>query len=129
MGEEFCVSVLGLSQEQYNDSFFDVLNFLGFSVREIDEINDYVFGKGTIEGAPNLKDEHLAVFDCATPCGKYGERYIDWKAHVMMMAAAQPFISGAISKTINMPSNSTVEDIREAYNLSHSTMNLSLIHI
>ena len=123
LGEEFCLGVLGMSQEQYNDSFFDVLNFLGFSVTEIDEINDYVFGKGTIEGAPNLKDEHLAVFDCATPCGKYGKRSIDWKAHVMMMAAAQPFISGAISKTINMPSNSTVEDIREAYNLSHSTMN------
>ena len=123
LGEELCVNVLGLTQEQYNDSFFDILNFLGFSGIEIDEINDYVFGKGTIEGAPNLKDEHLAVFDCATPCGKYGERYIDWKAHVMMMAAAQPFISGAISKTINMPSNSTVADIREAYNLSHSTMN------
>ena len=123
LGEELCLGVLGMSQEQYNDSFFDILNFLGFSVTEIDEINDYVFGKGTIEGAPNLKDEHLAVFDCATPCGKYGKRSIDWKAHVMMMAAAQPFISGAISKTINMPSNSTVEDIREAYNLSHSTMN------
>ena len=70
-----------------------------------------------------MKDEHLAVFDCATPCGKYGKRSIAWDAHVKMMAAAQPFISGAISKTINMPSDASIEDVREAYNLSHATMN------
>ena len=112
-----------MTQEDYENPFFDVLSHMGFSSNETDTANDYVFGYNMIEGAPGLKDEHLAVFDCATPCGKYGQRSIDWKAHVMMMAAAQPFISGAISKTINMPSDSTVEEIRDAYNLSHATMN------
>jgi len=123
LGEDFCMESLGMSKEQCEDPFFDVLSHLGFSSAEVDEANDHVFGRGTIEGSPGLKDEHLPVFDCATPCGKYGARAIDWKAHVLMMAAAQPFISGAISKTINMPSDSTVEDIRAAYDLSHETMN------
>jgi ribonucleoside-diphosphate reductase alpha chain len=123
LGESFCKETLGISQEDYDNPFFDVLSHMGLSSDEIDTANDYVFGYNMIEGAPGLKEEHLAVFDCATPCGKYGNRSIDWKAHVMMMAAAQPFISGAISKTINMPSDSTVEEIRDAYNLSHSTMN------
>ena len=112
-----------MSKAQYEDPYFDTLGSLGFSNAEIDQANDHVFGFGTIEGSPGLKDEHLAVFDCATPCGKYGERSIDWKAHVMMMAAAQPFISGAISKTINMPADATIEEIRAAYELSHETMN------
>ncbi len=123
LGEEFCTGTLGMSKEQYEDPFFDTLGSLGFSNTEIDQANDHVFGYGTIEGAPGLKNEHLAVFDCATPCGKYGERSIDWKAHVMMMASAQPFISGAISKTINMPADATIEEIRAAYELSHETMN------
>jgi len=123
LGEKICKDTLGMSQEDYDNPFFDVLSHMGLSSDEIDTANDYVFGYNMIEGAPGLKEEHLAVFDCATPCGKYGKRSIDWKAHVMMMAAAQPFISGAISKTINMPSNSTVEEIRDAYNLSHLTMN------
>ena len=123
LGEDTCKKVLGMSQENYDDPFFDVLSHIGLSSDEIDTANDYVFGYNMIEGAPGLKEEHLAVFDCATPCGKYGKRSIDWKAHVMMMAAAQPFISGAISKTINMPSDSTVSEIRDAYDLSHSTMN------
>jgi ribonucleoside-diphosphate reductase alpha chain len=123
LGESFCTEKLGMTQEDYENPFFDVLSHMGFSSNETDTANDYVFGYNMIEGAPGLKDEHLAVFDCATPCGKYGQRSIDWKAHVMMMAAAQPFISGAISKTINMPSDSTVEEIRDAYNLSHATMN------
>ena len=123
LGEEFCTETLGLSKAQYEDPYFDTLGSLGFSNAEIDQANDHVFGFGTIEGSPGLKDEHLAVFDCATPCGKYGERSIDWKAHVMMMAAAQPFISGAISKTINMPADATIEEIRAAYELSHETMN------
>ena len=123
LGEDFCTEALGMSKEQCDDPFFDVLSHLGFSSDEVDEANDHVFGRGTIEGSPGLKEEHLPVFDCATPCGKYGVRAIDWKAHVLMMAAAQPFISGAISKTINMPSDSTVEDIRAAYDLSHETMN------
>ena len=96
---------------------------LGFTAEDIEAANDHIFGHNTIEGAPGLKEEHLPVFDCATPCGKYGKRSIAWDAHVNMMAAAQPFISGAISKTINMPSDSTIGDVREAYNLSHSTMN------
>jgi len=123
LGKKFCIGTLGMSEAQYEDSFFDTLGFLGFTPTEIDSANDFVFGYNMIEGAPELKDKHLAVFDCATPCGKYGKRSIDWPAHVKMMAAAQPFISGAISKTINMPSNSTVDDVREAYNLSHTTMN------
>ena len=123
LGEEFCTGTLGMSKEQYEDPFYDTLGSLGFSNTEIDQANDHVFGYGTIEGSPGLKDEHLAVFDCATPCGKYGERSIDWKAHVMMMASAQPFISGAISKTINMPADATIEEIRAAYELSHETMN------
>jgi len=122
LGEDFCTETLGISKEQFEDPFFDTLGHLGFSNDEIDQANDHVFGYGTIEGAPGLKDEHLAVFDCATPCGKYGKRSIDWKAHVLMMAAAQPFISGAISKTINMPADASIEDIRAAYDLSYDTM-------
>lgn len=122
LGKEMCVGPLGMTEEQYNDDFFDVLGHLGLDSSQINAANDYVLGRGTIEGAPGLKDEHLPVFDCATPGGKYGVRSIDWPAHVHMMAAAQPFISGAISKTINMPSNSTVSEIKEAYDLSFSTM-------
>tara|TARA_B100001173_G_scaffold260521_1_gene233780 strand:- start:1259 stop:3082 length:1824 start_codon:yes stop_codon:yes gene_type:complete len=122
LGKEMCVESLGMTEEQYNDDFFDVLGHLGLDSTQINAANDYVLGKGTIEGAPGLKDEHLPVFDCATPGGKYGTRSIDWPAHVHMMAAAQPFISGAISKTINMPSNSTVSEIKDAYDLSFSTM-------
>ena len=123
LGRKFCIETLGMSESDYGDPFFDTLAFIGFTSDEVDSANVHVFGYNTIEGAPGLRDEHLAVFDCATPCGKYGKRSIAWPAHVKMMAAAQPFISGAISKTINMPSNSTVEDVREAYNLSHVTMN------
>ncbi|SUZ82355.1 uncharacterized protein METZ01_LOCUS35209 [marine metagenome] len=123
LGRKFCTETLGMSESDYGDPFFDTLGFIGFTSEEVDSANVHVFGYNTIEGAPGLRDEHLAVFDCATPCGKYGKRSIAWPAHVKMMAAAQPFISGAISKTINMPSNSTVEDVREAYNLSHATMN------
>ena len=123
IGKELCTESLGMSESQFEDPFFDTLGSLGFTSEEIDAANVHIFGYNTIEGAPGLKDEHLAVFDCATPCGKYGKRSIAWPAHVKMMAAAQPFISGAISKTINMPSNSTVEDVRDAYNLSHTTMN------
>ena len=123
LGKKFCTDTLGLTEAQLNDPFFDTLGSLGFTAEDIEAANDHIFGHNTIEGAPGLKEEHLPVFDCATPCGKYGERSIAWDAHVNMMAAAQPFISGAISKTINMPSDSTIGDVREAYNLSHSTMN------
>jgi len=123
LGRELSVDVLGMSEEQFDNVFFDTLGFLGFSPVDIEAAQSQIFGNMTIEGAPGLKEEHLAVFDCATPCGAKGTRSIAWPAHVKMMAAAQPFISGAISKTINMPSNSTVEDVRDAYNLSHTTMN------
>ena len=123
LGEEFCTGVLGISKEDCDNPFFDTLGHIGFSAAEIEEANTHVFGHLSIEDAPHLKAEHLAVFDCATPGGKSGTRCIDWDAHVLMMAAAQPFISGAISKTINMPSDATIDDVRAAYDLSHSTMN------
>ena len=118
LGTDFCTTVLGLSEEECGDVFFDTLTHIGLSTDEIEQANDVVFGYGSIEGAPGLKDEHLAVFDCATPCGKHGKRSIDWQAHVLMMAAAQPFISGAISKTINMPNDASIEDCSNAYMLS-----------
>ncbi len=109
---------LGFTPEQYTDPGFNMLRALGFSDSEIVEANDYVCGHQTIEGAPHLREEHLAVFDCANRNGKYGERFIHHAGHIKMMAAAQPFISGAISKTINMPNEVTIEDIEESYRLS-----------
>ena len=91
---------------------------MGFSRREIDAANIHVCGAMTVEGAPHLKAEHYAVFDCANPCGRTGKRYLSVESHIKMMAAAQPFISGAISKTINMPNDATVEDCKAAYLLS-----------
>ena len=123
LGDDFCKTVLAMTDEDCQNVFFDTLAYIGLSAEDIERANDVIFGYGSIEGAPGLKEEHLAVFDCATPCGKHGTRSIDWQAHVLMMAAAQPFISGAISKTINMPASASIDDIREAYELSHSTMN------
>ena len=117
LGEE-TMQRLRFSEEQYNAPDFSMLKALGFSDQEIREANDYVCGRQTIEGAPYLRDEHLPVFDCANRNGKYGERFIHHTGHIKMMAAAQPFISGAISKTINMPNEITVDDIEEAYSLS-----------
>jgi ribonucleoside-diphosphate reductase alpha chain len=122
LGEDFCKDVLGITEEQLSDFNFDMLRYLGFSREQIQEANDYVCGTMTVEGAPHLKDEHLAVFDCANKCGRTGTRYISAKGHINMMAAAQPFISGAISKTINLPNEATVEDIKEAYMLSWQLM-------
>jgi len=118
LGEEFCRSYLGFSEEQLNDWTFDMLSALGFAKTEIDEANDYVCGTMTIEGAPHLKLEHYPVFDCANKCGKSGQRYISASGHIHMMAAAQPFLSGAISKTINLPAEAAIEAIDEAYMLS-----------
>jgi ribonucleoside-diphosphate reductase alpha chain len=106
---EACLKRLGLKPED------DVLLKLGFTEAQIEESNDVLCGRMTVEGAPHLRDEHLPIFDCANKCGKHGQRYIHWMGHVRMMGATQPFISGAISKTINMPSEATVEDIKEAY--------------
>jgi ribonucleoside-diphosphate reductase alpha chain len=123
LGEAFCKERLGLTEEQLNDWNFSLLrDGLGFSTQQIEEASAHICGRMTVEGAPSLNDEHLAVFDCATPCGKYGSRYIRPLAHVDMMAAAQPFVSGAISKTINYPQNATIEDVKEAYRYSRERM-------
>jgi len=115
LGEEFLVKKLGFSKEEINSYDFDLLQKLGFSKQEIATANDYVCGTMTIEGAPFLKHDHYPVFDCANKCGKRGTRFIKPIAHIKMMAAAQPFVSGAISKTINLPTSATIEDIKEAY--------------
>ncbi len=118
LGEKFCVDKLGISTNKLNDPSFDMLVELGFNKTEIDNANTYVCGSMTLEGAPHLKDEHLPVFDCATPCGRKGTRFLSVESHIRMMAASQSFISGAISKTINMAHNATVKDCKEAYLLS-----------
>ena len=120
LGEEFCTGTLGIPAEKLNDPSFDLLRHLGFSKAAIEAANDHVCGTMTLEGAPFLKDEHLGIFDCANPCGKKGKRFLPVDSHITMMAAAQSFISGAISKTINMPNDATIEDCKAAYELSHS---------
>ena len=118
LGEEFCKETLGVAADRLEDPTLDILSEIGFSKREIEAANTYCCGAMTLEGAPGLKDEHLPVFDCANPCGRIGKRYLSVESHIRMMAAAQPFISGAISKTINMPNAATVEDCKSAYMLS-----------
>ncbi|HEV8082955.1 MAG TPA: vitamin B12-dependent ribonucleotide reductase [Chitinophagaceae bacterium] len=117
LGEE-CLQRLGFAPDQYNDFEWSLLESLGFTEEQIEEANIYICGTGTVEGAPYLKDEHLSVFDCANKCGATGERFIHHSGHIRMMAATQPFISGAISKTINLPNEGTLEEIAEAYKLS-----------
>ncbi|MBV8779039.1 MAG: vitamin B12-dependent ribonucleotide reductase [Alphaproteobacteria bacterium] len=118
LGESFCIERLSLAQEALADASFDLLAALGFSRAEIDAANAYCCGAMTLEGAPHLKAEHLPVFDCANPCGRLGKRCLSVDSHIRMMAAAQPFITGAISKTINMPNAATVEECKDAYMLS-----------
>lgn len=117
LGEE-CLQRLGFKPEQYFNMEFSLLHELGFSDEQIEAANDYICGTMTVEGAPYLKAEHLPVFDCANRCGRKGERYIHAHGHIRMMAATQPFISGAISKTINLPNEATVAEIEDAYMLS-----------
>jgi ribonucleoside-diphosphate reductase alpha chain len=115
---EACLQRLGFTSEQYSDFGWSLLEALGYTDEQIDAANIYVCGTMTVEGAPYLKDEHLSVFDCANKCGQTGERYIHAHGHIRMMAAAQPFLSGAISKTINLPNEATVEEIADSYRLS-----------
>jgi ribonucleoside-diphosphate reductase alpha chain len=118
LGDAFCKEILGLSSVALNDPSLDLLKAIGFSSEEIEAANAYVCGTMTLEGAPGLLPEHMAVFDCANRCGRTGQRFISAEAHIRMMAACQPFISGAISKTINMPNDASVEDVKQAYLLS-----------
>ncbi len=115
LGDDFCKSQLGLSEKDLEDPRLDILAHLGFTKSEIEAANLYCSGAMTLEGAPHLKDADLAVFDCANPCGKIGTRYLSVDSHLNMMAAVQPFISGAISKTINMPNDASIEDCNNAY--------------
>jgi len=120
LGESFCRETLGIPAEKLADPTFDLLRHLGFTKAQVDAANDHVCGTMTLEGAPFLKPAHYAVFDCANPCGKTGKRFLSVESHITMMAAAQSFISGAISKTINMPNNATIEETLAAYELSWS---------
>jgi ribonucleoside-diphosphate reductase alpha chain len=122
VGDDVITGKLGVSQEQLDRPGFDLLAALGFSREQVAEANQFVCGTMTVEGAPHLKPEHYPVFDCANRCGKTGTRYLSAEAHIRMMAAAQPFVSGAISKTINMPHGATVDDVKQAYLLSWQLM-------
>jgi ribonucleoside-diphosphate reductase alpha chain len=118
LGEEFCREILNLDPAAMDAPDFDMLKALGFARADIDAANLYVCGAMTLEGAPALKPEHLPVFDCANPCGRVGRRALSVESHIRMMAAVQPFISGAISKTINMPNIASVKECGDAYMLS-----------
>ncbi len=118
LGMRFCTETLGIPADKMNDQGFDLLRHIGFSRADIEEANDFACGAMTLEGAPHLKDEHLPVFDCANPCGKKGRRSLSVNSHIDMMAAAQSFVSGAISKTINLPNDATVREVQEAYERS-----------
>ncbi|MBL8040179.1 MAG: hypothetical protein JNM04_02405, partial [Chthonomonas sp.] len=118
VGEQFCTTYLDFTEAQLNDWNFNMLEALGFTKDEIAEANAYVCGTMTIEGAPHLRVEHYPVFDCANRCGRTGRRFIAADGHIQMMAAAQPFLSGAISKTINLPAEASIEDVNDAYLLS-----------
>jgi ribonucleoside-diphosphate reductase alpha chain len=120
LGEDFCQGTLGIPAEKLNDPTFDLLAHLGFTRAQVAAANDHVCGTMTLENAPFLKPDHYVVFDCANPCGKTGRRYLSVESHIHMMAAAQSFISGAISKTINMPNSATIAEALAAYELSWS---------
>ena len=118
LGDAFLTGALKVPADKVADPAFDLLAHLGFSKKDVEAANEHVCGAMTLEGAPFLKAEHLAVFDCANPCGRKGKRYLSVESHIRMMAASQPFISGAISKTINMPNDASVEDCKQSYMLS-----------
>jgi ribonucleoside-diphosphate reductase alpha chain len=106
---------LGVSTERLAQPGFSLLRHLGFNAQQVEQANDVIIGRMTIEGAPHLREEHYAVFDCANRCGRTGQRYLAPMSHVKMMAAAQPFLSGAISKTVNLPNDATVADVKQIY--------------
>ena len=122
LGEELLEKKLGISGQTYRKPGFQLLRHLGFTPEEIEEADRFACGTMTIEGAPHLRWEHYAVFDTASKVGRIGTRFIPWQAHIEMMAAVQPFVSGAISKTVNMPNSVTVEDAKGAYFLSWKRM-------
>ncbi len=115
LGDDFLIGQLGIPADKLADPAFDVLTHIGFSKADIEAANEHVCGAMTLEGAPHLRTIHYPVFDCANPCGRKGKRYLSVDSHIKMMAASQPFISGAISKTINMPNEATVEDCKASY--------------
>ncbi len=118
LGEVFCKDILGFSDKALDEVGFDMLAALGFDDETIETANTYCCGAMTLEGAPHLKSEHFAVFDCANACGRTGRRFLSVDSHIRMMAAAQPFISGAISKTVNMPHSADIDVCKDAYMLS-----------
>ena len=122
LGDDACRTHLKLTNDELQQPDFDLLGTLGFTKEQLAQANNYVCGTMTIEGAPHLKTEHYPVFDCANKCGKTGQRFLSAESHIRMMAAAQPFISGALSKTINMPHEATIDDVKAAYLLSWQLM-------
>ena len=123
LGDEFLAGTLGIAEDVISDWEFNLLTELGFTRRQIESANEYCCGTMTVEGAPHLDDKHLPIFDCASRCGRRGQRSIRYQAHIRMMAASQPFISGAISKTINMSAEADIEDVKRAYRLAWESMN------
>ncbi|HXN34273.1 MAG TPA: vitamin B12-dependent ribonucleotide reductase [Polyangiaceae bacterium] len=106
---------MGATKDLRSRKGFSFLEHLGFPRSQVDEAQDAIIGRMTIEGAPHLRAEHYPVFDCANRCGKHGQRFLAAMSHVRMMAAVQPFLSGAISKTVNLPNDATVDDVQSIY--------------
>ncbi len=106
---------IGIAKEVRTKKGFNLLEHIGFTTAQVREASDVIVGRMMIEGAPYLKDEHLSVFDCANRCGKNGKRFLAAMSHVKMMAATQPFLSGAISKTVNLPNDASVDDVARVY--------------
>ncbi|MEA1980482.1 MAG: adenosylcobalamin-dependent ribonucleoside-diphosphate reductase, partial [candidate division Zixibacteria bacterium] len=126
LGEEFLKDTLGFPDELIDNWNFNLLKEIGFTKEQIETANEYVCGTMTLEGAPHLHEKHLPIFDCANRCGKKGKRFIKSEAHIYMMGAAQAFISGAISKTINMPAEATIDDVKKSYRMAWETMNKAI---